>query len=47
MDKTERHTYVNPVLDGYADPFVLYWQGKYYFISTSPRNTNYEVFVIR
>ena len=32
MDKTERHTYVNPVLDGYADPFVLYWQASITFI---------------
>ncbi|HHW24575.1 MAG TPA: glycoside hydrolase family 43 protein [Bacillota bacterium] len=45
MDKTERRTYVNSVLDGYADPGVLYYQGKYYLYSTSPRNTNYEVYV--
>lgn len=34
--------YINPIMEG-ADPFVLYWQGKYYLYSTNSEN-GFKVF---
>ncbi len=38
-------TYQNPILDGYADPDVLYYQGTYYLYATSSTlKTGYEAY---
>ena len=41
----DAETYMNPVLNGVADPYVLTYEGKYYLYGTTDANEGFEVFV--